>query len=54
MLRRAKDRTPQRIGFLLVPNFAMLAFTAAVEPLRGANRLAGKELHGDAARGHRR
>ncbi len=36
---------PQDIGFLLVPNFSMMAFTAAVEPLRSANRLTGKLLY---------
>jgi len=34
-----------RIGFLLVPQFSMMAFSAAVEPLRVANRLAGRELY---------
>ena len=37
---------PQMIGFLLVPEFSMIAFTTAVEPLRVANRMAGKELYG--------
>ena len=32
-------------GFLLVPNFSMLAFTSAVEPLRMANQLTGRELY---------
>ncbi|MEE8505295.1 MAG: GlxA family transcriptional regulator [Kiloniellales bacterium] len=36
---------PQIFGFLLVPKFAMMAFTAAVEPLRAANLLSGKELY---------
>lgn len=36
---------PQRIGFVLVPDFSMIAFTAAVEPLRIANRMAGRELY---------
>jgi len=39
-----RDKT-QRIGFLLVPNFSMIAFTAAIEPLRTANRLANKKLY---------
>ncbi|NNG03120.1 MAG: GlxA family transcriptional regulator [Inquilinus sp.] len=34
------------VGFLLIPDFSMMAFTSAVEPLRIANRLAGKELYG--------
>ncbi|MHA1599981.1 MAG: GlxA family transcriptional regulator [Alphaproteobacteria bacterium] len=37
--------TPQTFGFLAVPKFAMLAFTAAVEPLRAANRLSGRTLY---------
>ena len=35
---------PEPIGFLLVPQFSMMAFSAAVEPLRVANRLAGRSL----------
>jgi AraC family transcriptional regulator, glycine betaine-responsive activator len=33
------------IGFLLVPRFSMIAFTSAIEPLRLANRAAGKPLY---------
>lgn len=33
------------IGFLLVPNFSMIAFTSAIEPLRLANRAAGRALY---------
>ncbi len=36
---------PQIFGFLLVPKFAMMAFTSAIEPLRAANLLSGKELY---------
>ena len=36
---------PQRLGFLLVPQFSMLAFVSAIEPLRVANRLAGRDLY---------
>ncbi|WP_207460728.1 GlxA family transcriptional regulator [Azospirillum sp. SYSU D00513] len=35
----------ETIGFLLVPKFSMIAFTAAIEPLRLANHLSGKELY---------
>lgn len=35
----------ETIGFLLVPDFSMIAFTAAVEPLRLANHLSGRELY---------
>lgn len=36
---------PDRIGFFLIPNFSMIAFSAAVEPLRIANRMAGADLY---------
>lgn len=32
-------------GFLMVPNFTLLAFSAAIEPLRMANQLSGKTLY---------
>ena len=42
--KRAIDR-PQTVGFLLVPGFALMSYAAAVEPLRAANLLSGKELY---------
>lgn len=36
---------PEPVGFLLVPRFSMMAFFSAVEPLRIANRLAGRQLY---------
>ncbi len=36
---------PMRVSFLLVPRFSQIAFVAAVEPLRMANALAGRELY---------
>src|SRR5437762_1226422 len=33
------------IGFLVLPNFSMIAFSNAVEPLRMANYLSRKELY---------
>ena len=33
-------------GFLMVPDFSMIAFTSAIEPLRLANRCAGRTLYG--------
>ncbi|MBT4890461.1 MAG: GlxA family transcriptional regulator [Rhodospirillales bacterium] len=45
MLNEAPRKGPQRLGFLLVPQFPMLSFTAAVEPLRSANRMSGRELY---------
>ncbi|MCY0966460.1 GlxA family transcriptional regulator [Parathalassolituus penaei] len=35
---------PTRIGFLLLNNFTMMALASAVEPLRMANQLSGREL----------
>lgn len=35
----------QTFGFLLLPQFSMLAFSSAVEPLRAANRLSGRHLY---------
>ncbi|XKE47115.1 GlxA family transcriptional regulator [Halomonas organivorans] len=35
---------PERIGFLLLPRFAMVAFFSAIEPLRIANRISGEPL----------
>lgn len=34
-----------RIGFYLVPQFSMLAFSSALEPLRMANQLSGQSLY---------
>ncbi len=36
---------PELMGFLLIPDFSMLAFTSAIEPLRIANRMAERELY---------
>lgn len=41
----AADPRPATIGFLLVPGFAILSYSAAVEPLRAANVLSGRELY---------
>jgi transcriptional regulator GlxA family with amidase domain len=38
-------RIPERIAFFLVPDFSLIAFSASVEPLRIANRMAGQELY---------
>ncbi len=35
---------PYTVGFYLVPDFPMMAFAAAIEPLRAANRLSGERL----------
>ncbi|MDX1514097.1 MAG: GlxA family transcriptional regulator [Gammaproteobacteria bacterium] len=36
---------PRRIGFLLIEDFSLIAFSAALEPLRMANRLSGRVLY---------
>ncbi len=35
----------QKIGFILVPGFALMSYASATEPLRAANLLAGRELY---------
>lgn len=37
--------TPRNLGMLLIPGFAMMAFTSAIEPLRAANRIADRPLY---------
>ncbi|MCG8692249.1 MAG: GlxA family transcriptional regulator [Minwuiales bacterium] len=39
------NEVPERIGFFLVPNFSLICFSSAVEPLRSANRLSGRTLY---------
>ena len=36
---------PERLGFLLLPRYSMMAFFSAVEPLRIANRISGRPLY---------
>ena len=36
---------PLRLAFLLVPQFPLLPFSAAIEPLRGANRLSDRAVY---------
>ncbi|UDF32325.1 UNVERIFIED_ORG: GlxA family transcriptional regulator (plasmid) [Roseateles sp. XES5] len=38
-------RNVQRIGFVLVPNFALMSYASASEPLRAANLIAGNPLY---------
>jgi AraC family transcriptional regulator, glycine betaine-responsive activator len=38
-------RGPERFAFVLVPNFSMIAFASALEPLRIANHMADRELY---------
>jgi transcriptional regulator GlxA family with amidase domain len=44
MFRPYSGAEPETIGFLLIPQFSMMAFSSAVEPLRVANRLSGRAL----------
>ncbi len=45
MIKSKNTGGPASIGFLLVPNFSMLAFSSSIEPLRMANQLAGEVLY---------
>lgn len=38
-------RPIKTVGFLLIPGFALLSYTTAMEPLRAANQLAGRTLY---------
>ena len=43
--RASRDgRPPYVVGFYLVPEFPLMAFASAIEPLRSANRLRGERL----------
>jgi transcriptional regulator GlxA family with amidase domain len=42
---RPRDGRPHVIAFMLVRHFSMIAFTAAIEPLRLANRESGDKLY---------
>jgi transcriptional regulator GlxA family with amidase domain len=41
----AEFKQTRHLGFLLLPEFTLLAFSAAVDPLRIANQLAQKPLY---------
>ena len=45
MFGSSPRQLPQCFGFLLIPNYSMIAMTAAMEPLRLANRTAGEDLY---------
>jgi AraC family transcriptional regulator, glycine betaine-responsive activator len=36
---------PQQIGFYLAPRFSMMSFASAIEPLRTANELSGRQIY---------
>ncbi|MEQ4537897.1 MAG: GlxA family transcriptional regulator [Billgrantia sp.] len=40
-----KTPAPQTLGFLLLENFTLFSLASAIEPLRMANQLAGRELY---------
>ncbi len=40
-----KKSSPKRFGFLLLPNFSLIAFSSAVESLRMANWITGEEFY---------
>jgi transcriptional regulator GlxA family with amidase domain len=44
-VRRGRRQGPRRIGFLLIPGFAVLTYACAMEPYRAANELAEEELY---------
>ena len=37
--------TTNHFGFLLIPDYSMIAFSSAIEPLRMANQVAHKPLY---------
>lgn len=41
----SRSKWPRSFGFLLVPEFSMMPFTAAIEPLRVANRMYGSDIY---------
>jgi transcriptional regulator GlxA family with amidase domain len=45
MFGSAPRELPQRISFVLVPHFSLIAFTSAIESLRLANRASGRALY---------
>ncbi len=45
MFEKQRSDKTQRIGFLLLPFFSMIAFTSCIEPLRVANRMSRKKLY---------
>jgi transcriptional regulator GlxA family with amidase domain len=43
-MKMPTKRDPIRVAFLLVPQFSMMSFSAAIEPLRAANRVCEVQL----------
>ena len=44
LLNNEADTNAQKIGFLLLNEFSLLAFASAIEPLRAANRQSGRPI----------
>lgn len=42
---KAAEDGPYRVAFLLIPGFALMTYSCAMEPYRAANALSGKELY---------
>lgn len=40
-----EQKNTQRVGFILAPNFALMSYASAAEPLRAANLIAGIDLY---------
>lgn len=45
MFEGPPDHLPQHFGYLMLPNFSLMAFSSAIEPLRAANTLSGRTLY---------
>lgn len=45
MLGKPPRELPQTIGFVLLPRYSMIALISAIEAMRQANRLSGRELY---------
>jgi AraC family transcriptional regulator, glycine betaine-responsive activator len=45
MVTRKNNDLPTRFGFLLLNNFTLISLSSAVEPLRMANRIQGKDFY---------
>jgi len=45
MFRKVSGEKPDRVSFLLIPNFSMSAFTAMLEPMRLANYSTGRTVY---------
>jgi len=45
MVTSKEVEKPIRVGFLLTPGYSLIAFASAIDPLRMANRLTGRELY---------